>query len=422
VTRFVSIVILITFIWTTLVQASPFSDSDQNHDFHTQAVACSSAVMSLVNNEGDPRRAFKAFASRDTFQSLGMSMLSAGLTYGALDALNLPTDITKLKEFTDHAANQGVNAGVRVAMDLGINGKTDGIAAGLGAIAGTIGGYLSSRIGSWYSNTAASTETFLIHKTLHALNGAGQGMIVGMGDLSSGEGLGKAIAGAVGAVAAETFADLVMPTGGSALPGYKGSGLNKDDHATKIRQTQAAARFVAAAVAWAAGMSAADISIAVMTANAALDHNFGPSAEMAWDHESAQDKADIKNLSPEEREVFDALAQAAGTRYQECVEAGMTHEQALGQVAVELKQTLEDSAKPGVQKAAWGLGLKGGVWVLEKFPAIVKAGEVVLKHLKDIVNVARATINLDQYLKEQPKSSDGANTKAGANEQASNRG
>ena len=136
-----SLITLITFAWTTLAQALPSLELENIHRQSNTSIS-TSAVISLVNNEGDPRKAAKAFASRDTFQSLGMSMLSAGLTYSALDTFGLATDATKVVDFADHVANQGVNMGVRVAIDLGVHGKTDGISAGLGAVAGTIGGYM----------------------------------------------------------------------------------------------------------------------------------------------------------------------------------------------------------------------------------------------------------------------------------------
>jgi len=280
-----------------------------------------SAVMSLANNEGDPRKAAEAFASRDTFQSLGMSMLSAGLTYGMLKFFELPTDVTKLVEISDHAANQGVNMGVRMTMDTAFTGKTDGVAAGLGAVAGTIGGYLSTKIGQWYAKTPQSFEASLSHKIQHFVNGAGQGMIMGLND-KDGEGLGKMIAGAAGALAAETYADWAMPTGGSALPGSTGSGLNQTDHAAKIRQTQAAARFMAGATAYALGMNAEQIGVAMVTANIALDHNFAPSAALRHiglktdtkgeivNEDTLQKEATEKGISKEEQDTVRAKLNA----------------------------------------------------------------------------------------------------------------
>ena len=280
-----------------------------------------SAVMSLANNEGDPRKAAKAFASRDTFQSLGMSMLSAGLTYGMLKFFELPTDVTKLVEISDHAANQGVNMGVRMTMDTAFTGKTDGVAAGLGAVAGTIGGYLSTKIGQWYAKTPQSFEASLSHKIQHFVNGAGQGMIMGLND-KDGEALGKMIAGAAGALAAETYADWAMPTGGSALPGSTGSGLNQTDHAAKIRQTQAAARFMAGATAYALGMNAEQIGVAMVTANIALDHNFAPSAALRHlglktdtkdeivNEDTLQKEATEKGISKEEQDTVRAKLNA----------------------------------------------------------------------------------------------------------------
>ncbi len=263
---------------------------------------CVSAGHSLLNNEGDPRRAAKAFASVDTLQSVGISMLAAGLTYGALNGLNqidgvaIPTEVTEVVDIADHAVHQGVAAGVHTVMDLGIHGKANVVAAGLGAVAGTIGGYLSTKIGQWYTNTPNTFEACVAHKAAHFFNGAGQGLIMGL-DGNDSEALGKMVAGAVGAVAAEIYADWSMPTGGSALPGHKGSGLSQTDHATKVRQTRAAAQFVAGSIAYGMKMNAEQIGVAVVTANVALDHNFAPSALRAAGYLGAD------GTEPEDAEV-----------------------------------------------------------------------------------------------------------------------
>lgn len=101
----------------------------------------------------------------------------------------------------------------------------------------------------------------IAHKTLHMLNGAGAGIIVG--------GEKGLTAGVLGAVVAETVADVMTPTGGLAHdPSMKPS-------PERVRVTQATARLVAGMVAFSAGMSAEHIGIAMLTANTALDHNFG---------------------------------------------------------------------------------------------------------------------------------------------------
>ena len=172
-----SIITFLILTWASIVQALPISE------FDSAPSLCTSAGHSLLNNEGDPRRAAKAFASVDTLQSMGISMLAAGLTYGALNGLNqidgvaIPTEVTKVVDLADHAVHQGVNATVKVTMDLGIHGKADGVAAGLGAVAGTIGGYLSTKIGQWYTNSSFTFEASVAHKAAHFFNGAGQGLI-----------------------------------------------------------------------------------------------------------------------------------------------------------------------------------------------------------------------------------------------------
>ncbi len=274
--KLISIITLLTFSWATLAQAFSFPDDTE---LLSPTSLCTSAALSLANNGFDPEKSAKAFASVDTLQSMGISMLAAGLTYGALNGLNqidgvaIPTEVTEVIDIADHAVHQGVAAGVHTVMDLGIHGKADVVAAGLGAVAGTIGGYLSTKIGQWYTNTPNTFEACVAHKAAHFFNGAGQGLIMGL-DGNDSEALGKMVAGATGALAAEIYADWAMPTGGTALDGA----THPQYSATQIRQTRAAAQFVAGSIAYAMKMNAEQIGVAVVTANVALDHNFAPSA------------------------------------------------------------------------------------------------------------------------------------------------
>lgn len=262
---------------------------------------CTSAVMSLAHNDGDIGKAAKRFASKDTFNSLGMSMLTAGVTHGMMQQIGLPTDISQITEFTDHIKNQGINAAVKVGADLASTGKVDAVAVTLGAVAGTLGSYMSNKIGNWYSNATSSAENAVLHKVLHGLKGAGEGMIVG------GE---KGIAaGALGAMVAETTADFMTPTGGINRMDVKD---RPQYDADQIRMTQSIARLVTGMVAFSAGMSADQIGVAMLAANTSLEHNFAYTAlnhsgvktevkDEIIDESSLKADAEANGVSPEEQ-------------------------------------------------------------------------------------------------------------------------
>jgi hypothetical protein len=223
---------------------------------------CVSATMAVVNAEGDPRKAAKAFLSTDTLKSTGMSMLTAGATYGLLSGLELPTNISELKDLGDHALNQGVNSVVKIGADLATSGRVDGTAVALGAVAGTIGSYLSTKIGDWHGGALNTAENELVHDVLHTLKGAGEGYIVG--------GEKGMAAGALGAFVAEKTAKFMMPTGGINREGAVNPKYTDD----MKRKTMAIARLVTGMVAFSTGMSADQIDVAMLSANTSLDHNF----------------------------------------------------------------------------------------------------------------------------------------------------
>ncbi len=255
--------------------------------------------MSLANNDGDPRKAAKSFASKQTYQSVGMSMLAAGLTHGMLEHFGLATDVTKVVEFADHAANQGVTMASRMATDTDtiFTGRTDGKAALLGSIAGTIGGYLSTKIGTWYKGSEATAVDAISHKILHAIKGGTEGLIISLGDGGlDAEGLGKVVAGAAGGFISEVVADTLMPTGGidRMAPGDR-----PDYSDNQIRQTQAIARMVTGAIAYAAGMSADEMGVAMFSATTSLDHNFAPSARSAGAMAEEEQKGDDAEIAEE---------------------------------------------------------------------------------------------------------------------------
>ena len=166
---------------------------------------CTNAALSLANNGFDPGKAAKSFATKDTAKSLGMAMLTAGITHSMLQHFKLPTNISAVEGIKGHAANQGVNAAVKVGSDLALSGRVDGKGVALSSIASTIGGILSNKIGTWYRGSDGTFADALLHKTLHTLDGAIGGAIIG--------GEKGMAAGALGKLVAATASDLITPTG-----------------------------------------------------------------------------------------------------------------------------------------------------------------------------------------------------------------
>ncbi|MDP4725466.1 MAG: DUF637 domain-containing protein, partial [Alphaproteobacteria bacterium] len=63
--RIISLLILLTFTWTSIVQALPFSD-----DFHHQPTLASQAAISLAHNKGDILKAAESLTNSGTLKTV----------------------------------------------------------------------------------------------------------------------------------------------------------------------------------------------------------------------------------------------------------------------------------------------------------------------------------------------------------------
>ncbi len=305
----------------------------------------------------------------------------------------LPTTVTDLNTLGDHAVHQTVHTAARTAAEVTFTGRTDLKGASIGAIAGTLGSYFASNIGMMHAHGLGDAEANLVHKTLHALNGAGQGLIMGVGKgiLSQkgvtaevlGEAVALAAAGALGSLVAETVADFVTPTGGIAH-----QSASARPSAERIIATQAAARIVAGAVAMLAGMSPDQIQTAIFTATTAVENNCAKSSTQAGRSELQRT---YQVFSPDEKTAFNTLAQNVTDRYAAYVDSGMSHDEAVAQVRVELQQMIDDQSTPKVHLASsivkGAIGGGAAAWAERKM--IVDVGISVLRGLNDIIRLVR---------------------------------
>jgi hypothetical protein len=162
----------------------------------------SQASISLINNQGDLGKTFKELGSSQSIRSLTTSVLSAGVTQGLSDHLNLPTRATT---FSEHLQKSVVTSGTSAALSMLVH-KQDAkdalFQAAKGIAADTIGGVIANNIGEAYSQQDLN---WVMHKLAHGALGAFTGVILG-DDPAAG-----ALAGALGGVVSEIIAEAMLP-------------------------------------------------------------------------------------------------------------------------------------------------------------------------------------------------------------------
>ncbi|MBY0281969.1 MAG: hypothetical protein K2W94_07400 [Alphaproteobacteria bacterium] len=129
-------------------------------------------------------------------------MATAGLTKGLGDVMGISTTPGVAGSVTDHLQREVLKTGVGLAVNTAMGETFDNpLADGLKGVAvGTAGGVLAGQIGILYGKEMIDAVT---HKVLHAGLGAMMGAALST-DIEKG-----AIAGAIGAVTAETVTDIV---------------------------------------------------------------------------------------------------------------------------------------------------------------------------------------------------------------------
>ena len=183
-------------------------------------------------------------------------MLSAGVAQGLNTCFKVPASASSIGTIGKHAAHHSIAMVSKMGAEAAINRRTDGKGAALTAVASILGAKLANEIGDL---NACGKIDFMTHKVLHALKGAAGGLIVGGKDGMK--------AGALGAFVAEFVAEAITPTNGID---HKHDTYSKK----RVHITKEVSKVVAGLVAVAAGMDAADVSIAILEATTSVDNNF----------------------------------------------------------------------------------------------------------------------------------------------------
>ncbi|WP_419785533.1 DUF637 domain-containing protein [Pseudodesulfovibrio sp.] len=157
------------------------------------------AGTQIIGNGGDIGAALKALASMDTVRSLATTMLTAGLTQGALDRFAKSTLAGRIdglaKELTKGAISAGINTGVGTAIN---GGRLDeNLIANLRSSAvSVLGAEAAHDIGEAYKNNKLD---YVAHKIAHAALGGAMAAANG-DDIAS-----EAVGGAVGEITGEVL-------------------------------------------------------------------------------------------------------------------------------------------------------------------------------------------------------------------------
>ena len=217
---------------------------------------CAQAAVALAANKGDLGKALKSVKSKESLNSIGISMLSAGVAQGLNTCFKVPASASSIGTIGKHAAHHSIAMVSKMGAEAAINRRTDGKGAALTAVASILGAKLANEIGDL---NACGKIDFMTHKVLHALKGAAGGLIVGGKDGMK--------AGALGAFVAEFVAEAITPTNGID---HKHDTYSKK----RVHITKEVSKVVAGLVAVAVGMDPADVSIAILEATTSVDNNF----------------------------------------------------------------------------------------------------------------------------------------------------
>lgn len=241
-------------------------------------------AQALLECQGDFNLAVKKIASTETLKQVAISAATAGCTAGlhqGFDKLGLP-DVKKADNFLQRIAYVAPRQAARAALLTSIAAfsgqdlQTAALQNARQALAGTISTACASQIGHDYGQGNIDPIT---HKLLHGMTGALAGGVVG--------GKEGAFAGGMGALVAETVADVFAPTKPDLamiydLEAQKGSPLTlqeftfhwnsqSQEYLNSVLRVGASAKMTAAVAAF---LARQDADIASFTATTAVDNNF----------------------------------------------------------------------------------------------------------------------------------------------------
>ncbi|MBP9693377.1 MAG: DUF637 domain-containing protein [Alphaproteobacteria bacterium] len=121
--------------------------------------AITSAVISGINNKGDPRLVAKDLTSKNQMKSFAMTALTAGAVHGVSGALNVPASTTSVAA---RAQNVAIHRGVNVAVSTTIGGENLKDSLKSNAIGGIVdfgAGLAAQKIGEAY-HASEEAEAF----------------------------------------------------------------------------------------------------------------------------------------------------------------------------------------------------------------------------------------------------------------------
>ena len=181
---------------------------------------CSQAAICLVEKDGNPGKALNELGKRDIGKTMMLSALSAGLTKGIGDKIG----ITNSTAFENLAKKHFLQSAINTSMAIAIDGQKpeDAIKQGLTSAAlNTLAAYAAGKIGDARSESKGVDRIDAgTHKALHALLGAGSGVLTGV---ITKQDIGRsALSGGIGAVLGEIFAEL---TGNKQLADLLATGV-----------------------------------------------------------------------------------------------------------------------------------------------------------------------------------------------------
>lgn len=240
-------------------------------------------AQTLLQCDGNYKDAAKKIITRETIRDIGLAALISGATLGADQGLN--KYISQLSQATTFpqcllftASREVVHGGIRSVGDIarGQNPREAIKRNAKETAADILGITLSSKIGQLYATKKINSLT---HKLLHAGLGAAEGAIL--------DGKRGALAGAIGAGAAETIADIARPKPPSLesilqFESQIGRTLTESEFSQELnrqtieylKQAQSIGNASKIMGAAAATLANQDMNIAYNTGSKAVDHNF----------------------------------------------------------------------------------------------------------------------------------------------------
>ena len=275
----------------------------------------------MMTHHGQVGRALDDLGRPHAVRQMATSLVTAGLTHTLSEALqvNLSPQLTPSSSLEDffRASLFQTAVSVPVHITLGRTSPQEALRQGLRTtLAQTAGAYGAFRIGQAYGRSALTPRTPSLmnpvtHKLVHGLLGGATGSLLSK-DPTRG-----AVAGALGALVAETTAETLVP---------RNTLVTSPD---QLASTVHYARFIAGTVALATGQN---MDVALQTAQTAVENNFVPmmltAGKILWEvyattHEEELD-ALKKDLAQWVAEKTDWDAETVEQTYDVLLMAGST--------------------------------------------------------------------------------------------------